>query len=103
MHAARAEVLGRHLLRTFLSVARIILILLASPCTKVWGFYLCVAPSGDLLNEHFVVPWLETFWYAAHSESPVPPVWRPLLVSLAVVGESLDGSQQAARLLRLCQ
>ncbi|CAE7204676.1 PLMT [Symbiodinium sp. CCMP2592] len=30
---------------------------------SVWGFYLCVAPSGDLLNQHFVVPWLETFWY----------------------------------------
>mmetsp|Transcript_26186 Transcript_26186/g.49187 ORF Transcript_26186/g.49187 Transcript_26186/m.49187 type:complete len:218 (-) Transcript_26186:164-817(-) len=30
---------------------------------SVWGFYLCMAPTSDLMNEHFVVPWFETFWY----------------------------------------
>ncbi|CAL1146633.1 unnamed protein product [Cladocopium goreaui] len=30
---------------------------------SVWGFYLCLAPYADLSKEHFLIPWLETFWY----------------------------------------
>eukprot|EP00439_Symbiodinium_sp_Y106_P053688 s3511_g7.t1 len=47
---------------------------------SVWGFYLCVAPSGDLLNQHFVVPWLETFWYIMEdlrTGQRWPPASRP--------------------------
>jgi hypothetical protein len=31
----------------------------------VWGVYLFVAPSMNIFGAHFVVPWLETFWYIA--------------------------------------
>ena len=34
---------------------------------SVWGFYLCLAPYADLSKEHFLIPWLETFWYVAAS------------------------------------
>ncbi|CAJ1371541.1 unnamed protein product [Effrenium voratum] len=30
---------------------------------SVWGFYLCLAGERNLLAPHFLVPWLETFWY----------------------------------------
>ncbi|CAE8598694.1 unnamed protein product [Polarella glacialis] len=29
----------------------------------VWGAYLSLAPTSNLQDEHFVVPWLTTFWY----------------------------------------
>ena len=35
--------------------------------SQVWGFYLCLAPHADLSKDHFLVPWLETFWYAGAS------------------------------------
>eukprot|EP00928_Gymnodinium_smaydae_P081714 TRINITY_DN6518_c0_g1_i3.p1 TRINITY_DN6518_c0_g1~~TRINITY_DN6518_c0_g1_i3.p1 ORF type:complete len:223 (-),score=53.97 TRINITY_DN6518_c0_g1_i3:505-1110(-) len=31
----------------------------------VWGFYLMSAPDGNIFGGHFLVPWLETFWYIA--------------------------------------
>lgn len=31
----------------------------------VWGLYLVLGPGLNVLDGHFVVPWLETFWYVA--------------------------------------
>ena len=38
-------------------------LILLGAAEQVWGFYLCLAPSSDLTGEHFLIPWLETFWY----------------------------------------
>jgi len=29
----------------------------------VWGAYLALSPHGNIFGAHFVVPWLELFWY----------------------------------------
>eukprot|EP00406_Dinophysis_acuminata_P052296 CAMPEP_0179298624 /NCGR_PEP_ID=MMETSP0797-20121207/46087_1 /TAXON_ID=47934 /ORGANISM="Dinophysis acuminata, Strain DAEP01" /LENGTH=189 /DNA_ID=CAMNT_0021008013 /DNA_START=51 /DNA_END=617 /DNA_ORIENTATION=- len=29
----------------------------------IWGLYLAVAPTWNVLSGHFVVPWVELFWY----------------------------------------
>eukprot|EP00933_Yihiella_yeosuensis_P055143 TRINITY_DN53829_c0_g1_i1.p1 TRINITY_DN53829_c0_g1~~TRINITY_DN53829_c0_g1_i1.p1 ORF type:complete len:200 (-),score=42.42 TRINITY_DN53829_c0_g1_i1:122-721(-) len=29
----------------------------------VWGAYLSLAETGNISDSHYVVPWLETFWY----------------------------------------
>jgi hypothetical protein len=30
----------------------------------IWGIYFFFAPSLNILDSHFTVPWLEAFWYA---------------------------------------
>lgn len=30
----------------------------------IWGIYFFFAPSVNILDRHFTVPWLEAFWYA---------------------------------------
>jgi len=30
----------------------------------IWGVYFAFAPSVNILDSHFTVPWLEAFWYA---------------------------------------
>jgi hypothetical protein len=30
----------------------------------IWGLYFFFAPSLNILDSHFTVPWLEAFWYA---------------------------------------
>eukprot|EP00927_Polykrikos_kofoidii_P031531 TRINITY_DN27084_c0_g1_i1.p1 TRINITY_DN27084_c0_g1~~TRINITY_DN27084_c0_g1_i1.p1 ORF type:complete len:204 (-),score=8.52 TRINITY_DN27084_c0_g1_i1:83-694(-) len=31
----------------------------------IWGLYLVITPTGNIFSAHYVVPWLETFWYVA--------------------------------------
>jgi hypothetical protein len=30
----------------------------------IWGIYFFFAPTLNILDSHFIVPWLEAFWYA---------------------------------------
>lgn len=58
-------------------------------CT-VWGVYLMLAPSRDIIGLHFVVPWVETFWYIASMKLLESSPKGPLIQIVSMLRKQLE-------------
>lgn len=61
-------------------------------CT-VWGAYCIVAPSWNIFGPHFVIPWLETFWYIASMKLLEHSPRGPLIQIVAGLRRRLESEE----------